>query len=316
MTARIIELGQDRLLIDLDFRDTEGLVGTYVLPLEDRTYALIETGPSSCRSSLGRGVASAGIDARSVRKVLVTHIHLDHAGALGAAADLFPNATLYAHRLGVPHMIDPSRLIASARRAWGPAADTLWGPVLPVPPERLQPLSGGERFAVLGGSLEVLETPGHAKHHLAFFDSATRSIYTGDGAGVRLEGATRARPALPPPDLDIEDLIESVERMARLSPDRLLYSHFGAGPGGAAELRRFVGTVRTWVEEGLRAARENPDPGNVADTLRRYELEQHALQGPSSVEGDRGEMVSGYELAAQGLLRYFQTRGLLSGGAP
>lgn len=314
MPERVIELAQDRRLIDLDFRDTEGLVGTYILPQPDGRVTLIETGPASCRDHLRRGLAQAGVEPGEVDRVFVTHIHLDHAGGMGAVAEMFPRATLYAHHLGVPHLVDPSKLVASARRAWGASADPLWGPILPVPADRIIALHGGERFPLRTGVLEVLDSPGHAKHHLAFLDSGIRGVFTGDGAGVRLEGAPRPRPALPPPDLDLEQLVQSVERMAQTHPRQLLYSHFGPSSGGDVELREFIDTVRAWRDRALNAARESPEPEHVAEALRQYELETGDTQGPTGASGDRGELISGYDLAAKGLLRYFETHGLLSGG--
>jgi glyoxylase-like metal-dependent hydrolase (beta-lactamase superfamily II) len=313
MTApRILELGRDRLLIDLDFRDTEGLVGTYLLP-EEVGWSLIETGPSSCRERLREGLARAGVAPSDVRHVFVTHIHLDHAGALGTAAEMFPRAQLLVHREGVPHMIDPTKLVASARRAWGEASDRLWGPILPVPSQRLVGLSGGERFPLRDGELAAIPTPGHAKHHLAFFDSATQAIFSGDAAGVRLEDSWRARPALPPPDLDLEQLIASADRMAELQPRRLFYSHFGARDGAARELMEYTALVDRWRSRALAAAKADPSVDHVARALVDFEHEDAAARGVPLPPEDRSELISGTRMAAQGLLRYFRLRGDLPG---
>ena len=305
---RVLELGHDRQLLDIDFRDTEGLVAAYLLP-EEEGWTLIETGPSTCHDALLAGIDRAGVARDQVRHVFVTHIHLDHAGGVGALTDSLPRATFYAHELGVPHLVDPTKLVASARRAWGAAADPLWGPILPVPSPRVVPLRGGERFPLRGGELSVLATPGHAKHHLAFFDSAIRGVFTGDGAGVRLERSSRARPAVPPPDLDLEQLFSSIEAMRRLDPALVLYSHFGPSPDGALDLARYRSTVEDWRDVALAAARENPEVENVTSRLRAHDRESAA--GGGSTTDDRSTLVSGYELAARGFLRYFETHGLL-----
>lgn len=307
--ARVLDLGRDRQLIDLDFRDEEGLVAAYLLPSADG-YALIETGPTTCRPALLRGLARAGVGAREVREVLVTHIHLDHAGGMGALAAELPEATFYAHELGVAHLVDPTRLIASARRAWGPAADPLWGAIAPVPAGRLRALRGGERIPLRDGELRVVATPGHARHHLSFFDTALRGVFTGDSAGVRLERSDRIRPAVPPPDLDLELLFASLEEMGRLEPKRILYSHFGPSEGGVADLARYRVAVERWRDVALAAARERPEVPHVAQKLR--EEDRSAPGSPESKE----TLVSGYELAAQGLLRYFETKGLVGPSAP
>jgi glyoxylase-like metal-dependent hydrolase (beta-lactamase superfamily II) len=301
------DLGEGRQILDLDFRDTEGLVAAYLVP-EEEGFSLIETGPSTCRRALLAGIARAGVAPEQVRHVFVTHIHLDHAGGMGAVVNAFPKATFYAHELGVPHLVDPSRLIASARRAWGAAADPLWGTILPVPAPRVVALRGGERFPVRGGELSVLATPGHARHHLAFFDSGIRGIFTGDGAGVRLEHSAHLRPAVPPPDLDLEELFTSLDAMRRTDPRLVLFSHFGPSPDGAADLARYRTLVEQWRDVALAAARERPDPTFVADRLRRYD--EATLSG--SPPDDRESLVSGYELAAQGFLRYFETHGIIA----
>jgi glyoxylase-like metal-dependent hydrolase (beta-lactamase superfamily II) len=304
------ELGQGRWMIDLGFRLTEGLVASYVLPLEAGA-AIVETGPASCRDRLVRGLAAAGYEPREVHQVYVTHIHLDHAGGLGAIASTFPNASLRVHERGIPHMVDPSRLIASARRAWGAAADPIWGPILPVPPERLLALRGGERFPVRGGSLEVLATPGHATHHLAFLDTARGSLLSGDAAGVRLPGAPWARPAIPPPELDLEQLFASLDVIERSDPRELFYSHFGPVADARADLALYRQTVARWRDVALAAALERPEVAFVAAALRRDEEERLASAHQSPAAPDRGDLISGYEMAAQGLLRYFRTHGPL-----
>ncbi len=306
---RVVDLGQGRRLLDLDFRDTEGLVAAYLLPEPDG-WALVETGPTSCRTALLRAVAAAGVAPAEVRDVLVTHIHLDHAGGLGAIAAEFPNARLHAHELGVPHLIDPTRLVAGARRVWGEGSDRLWGPVVPTPADRLVPLRGGEEIPLVGGALRVLATPGHAKHHLAFFDTARKALLAGDGAGVLLERASRVRPAVPPPDLDLEQLFASLEAMRRTDPRQVLLSHFGPAPEGPTFLTTYRGVVERWRDVALAAARERPEPNYVAERLREHDL----ATGPSPT-GDIASLVSGYDLAAQGLLRYFQRHGDLGGTA-
>jgi len=303
---RVIELGLGRQLLDLDFRDTEGLVASYLLPEADG-FALVETGPSTCRDSLLAAVARAGVSNEEVRHVFVTHIHLDHAGGMGAVVDAFPKATFYAHELGVPHLVDPTRLAASARRAWGAASDQLWGTIVPVPSARIASLRGGERFPLVGGELRVIPTPGHARHHLAFFDSALRGLFTGDGAGVRLEGSAHLRPAVPPPDLDLDQLFTSLDEMRRTDPQKVLFSHFGPSPDGAADLVRYRKVVEEWRDVALAAARERAEVGFVTDRLRALDADALARAGPV----DRESFVSGYELAAQGFLRYFETHGLL-----
>jgi glyoxylase-like metal-dependent hydrolase (beta-lactamase superfamily II) len=304
---RVVELGADRQLLDLDFRDTEGLVAAYLVPGVDG-WTLIETGPATCREALLAGIARAGVERSDVRDVLVTHIHLDHAGGMGSLSGALPRAEFYAHELGVPHLIDPTKLLASARRAWGEAMDPLWGPVVPVPAARIHALRGGERLPLKDGELQVIATPGHAKHHLAFFDTRLKGVFTGDGAGVRLERSPHVRPAVPPPDLDLEQLFASLDAMRRTDPRLVLLSHFGPTPDGAVDLLRYRTTVEQWRDVALAAAREERSAEHIASRLRRFDGSLDRAEAH-----DRESLVSGYELAAMGFLRYFETHGLLPG---
>ena len=301
------EVGDGRILLDLGFRDSEGLIASYLVPAEEG-WTLVETGPGSCRLRLLDGIRQAGVDRQEILRVFVTHIHLDHSGGLGALEESFPRAHFYAHREGVAHLVDPAKLIASARRTWGVAADPLWGPIIPVHPSRLTALNGGEQFPVREGTLHVLDTPGHAKHHLAFFDSRPRALFTGDGAGVRLEGSGRARPAVPPPDLDLEKLFSSLEAMKRLEPRLLLYSHFGPLAGGARELDEYRTAVTEWRDVALAAAREEASIPHVARALREFEERVTAERQLPAPGVEQAVLVSSFEVAAMGLLRYFQQR--------
>jgi glyoxylase-like metal-dependent hydrolase (beta-lactamase superfamily II) len=313
MTTRVRELDRGRLLLDLHFRGEEQLVAAYLIPGADG-WTVVETGPTTCLEALLAGLSEGGIEPNDVARVLVTHIHLDHAGGLGAVAERLPRARLGAHASALRHLLDPSRLIESARRAWGAAADPLWGAVLPVPGDRLDSLSGGERFAVDGGELEVLATPGHARHHLSFFDAPRRAMITGDSAGVFLPGSGKARPAIPPPDLDLALLFESLRAMAEREPTELDYTHFGPVAGGGPLLAEYRKTVERWSTIALEAAKADPSVPHVAAALRAAEQELATQLGERpSVQG-RQDLVSGSELAAQGLLRYFATRGELPPG--
>jgi glyoxylase-like metal-dependent hydrolase (beta-lactamase superfamily II) len=315
MTEAVIELGRGRMLLDLDFRDTEGLVASYLLPGAEG-WMLVETGPTSSLEHLRRGLARAGIAPEEVRQVLVSHIHLDHAGGLGAVARWLPHATMYAHRAGVAHLVDPTRLVASARRAWGASADPIWGAIVPVPPDRLVALEGGERLPLRDGALEVLATPGHARHHLAFLDGPSRALLTGDAAGVRLVGQASARPAVPPPDLDLAALFDSLDRMRAVGPEQLWYTHFGPVAGGAELLAEYRREVERWRDVALRSARERPDVEYIAAALRSAEEVRDRAEPRVPQPRARGELVSSYAMAAQGLLRYFRTHGELPAEGP
>jgi glyoxylase-like metal-dependent hydrolase (beta-lactamase superfamily II) len=198
---------------------------------------IVDPGPESCHRTL-----LEGLDGFVPRAILLTHIHFDHAGATGALCRLWPAAEVWVHERGARHMIDPSRLVASAQRIYGDDFDRLWGEVVPVPEERMKILSGGERM----DGFRVEYTPGHASHHVAYLHEATGTAFTGDVAGVRI-GDGPILPPTPPPDIDVELWLSSMDIVEAWKPERLAVTHFGAHhPAGHLDALRDV--LRQWAD--------------------------------------------------------------------
>jgi glyoxylase-like metal-dependent hydrolase (beta-lactamase superfamily II) len=305
------ELGEGRLLIDLNFQNYPDLIGSYLIP-EKEGWAVIETGPTTCHAAFLEGLAEAGISPVEVKDVFVTHIHLDHAGGSGSLAENLPNAQYHVHELGLPHMVDTTKLVASASRAWGQAADKLWGAVLPVPASRIHGLHGGERFELeRGGFLEAVATPGHARNHVSFYDSALKGIMVGDGAGVLIPGTTHIRPGLPPPELDMEAFFKSVEAMRGWAPEKLFFSHFGPWDHAMTRLTEAAESAQDWVDLALSAAKKAPTVESIAKAIGEVDMERSRKEGEPADLARKHEIVSGYQMAAQGLLRYFTKKGMI-----
>jgi glyoxylase-like metal-dependent hydrolase (beta-lactamase superfamily II) len=181
----------------------------------------------------------------------LTHIHLDHAGATGALVNMLPNAQVYVHRLGAPHLIDPTRLVRSATRIYGEQMRSLWGEIVPVPQERLHVVDDGDEIVIGSSELQVLYTPGHAVHHVAFFDERRGLLFPGDVAGVRLEDPRLVRPPTPPPDLSLEDWYASLDRILALRPQRLFLPHFGPVDEVEAHITELRERLRAWGDLAL-----------------------------------------------------------------
>jgi glyoxylase-like metal-dependent hydrolase (beta-lactamase superfamily II) len=197
--------------------------------------ALVDPGPESSVATL-----LAALEAERPRRLLLTHIHLDHAGASGALVRRWPDLEVCVHERGAPHLADPSKLLRSAARLYGEEnMERLWGEVVPVPERNLRVLSGGE---ALEGGIEVAYTPGHASHHVSYWHRESRTAYVGDVAGVRIAPAEFVVPPTPPPDIDLDAWHESIDRVASWAPERLALTHFGAVegdvPGHLSELSR------------------------------------------------------------------------------
>ena len=205
--------------IDVRHLGNEQVIGSYLLDTEDGP-ALFDPGPASALDGLRRGLEERGVELAEIRHLLLSHVHLDHAGASGVIVREHPHVTVHVSEVGAPHLVDPSRLEASARRLYGEAFDALWGELAPIPEANVR--VAAER--VLG--LECFPTPGHASHHVCYLDAAG-TLYAGDAAGVRIPPSTLVLPPTPPPDLDVEAWDATLDDLERRAPARLALVHFG-----------------------------------------------------------------------------------------
>lgn len=315
VTPLVTPLAPGVHLLDLRFQGVSGAVAAYLIAHRD-ALALVETGPGSTLPALRAAVAAAGHALADVTHVVVTHIHLDHAGAAGAVLREAPRARLYVHPAGAAHLVDPSKLIASAARIYGDRMEPLWGAFLPVPADRLSTLADGEEVPLGGGrSLTAWHTPGHATHHVALHDAALGDVYTGDVGGVRLGTVPHVRPPTPPPDVDLAAWDVSIRRLRGLDAKRLLLTHFGPAADPAWHLDELHARLHAWVGwvEG-RLDRPDADPAAlVPDVTRRAERDlARALPGADPAVLAR--LTEAYELAnpshmqVAGVTRYLKKR--------
>lgn len=201
--------------IDLFHLGNDRVIGCW-----DLDGVLIDPGPTTCVTAL-----LEALDGRVPKAILLTHIHLDHAGATGVLVRQWPDVPVYVHEIGAPHMIDPERLIKSATRLYGEEGmERLWGEIAPVPAENIHSLKGGEKVCE---RFDVYYTPGHASHHVTYFHPESSTAFVGDTAGVRIEPSGYVLAPTPPPDINIEAWRQSLDTIADLSPSALALTHFG-----------------------------------------------------------------------------------------
>lgn len=251
--------------IDLRFLGRPHAIATAVVH-GGGTLALVDPGPTSCLETLDLGLQAQGFRLSDVTHLLLTHIHLDHAGAAGTIVRRHPAVQVFVHERGAPHMSDPAKLLASATRLYGDQMDRLWGEFAAVPAASLVVLAGGERVEAGGRTFDVAYTPGHAAHHVSYFDRASGVAFVGDTAGVCIEGGC-VLPYAPPPDIDLELWQGSVARIEAWSPQTLFLTHFGPAPSVAPHLRTLMehldahaGIVRTLLE----------GPGSDEEKMQRF----------------------------------------------
>lgn len=294
--------------IDHAWMGTPGVIASYLVG-EGDDLALVEAGPASTVATLLAGIRAAGRDPASVRHLLLTHVHLDHAAAAGLLLrDHLPRARVYVHAAGAPHLADPSRLLASAARIYGERMEALWGPMLPVPAERLAVLEDGASLRAAGQEVRALETPGHATHHLAFHLPASGALFTGDVAGIRLEGAAYVRPPTPPPEFHPPRWHASVAKLRDARPSRLLLTHFGGYDDPARHLDELDRRLADWTRWAAAEVARGAGPAELAAALReREDPAIRAAGGPSLAA--LYEAAVPYDMMAVGLHRWLTRTG-------
>lgn len=209
--------------------------------------ALVDPGPQTTLDRLTAELRATGIALEDVTDLIVTHIHLDHSGATGHLVRANPRMRVYVHAAGAPHLIDPSRLIASASKLYGPDMERLWGEILPVPADRVQVLQGGERIVAAGRELRVTYTPGHANHHVSYFDEASGVAFVGDTLGIRRPPSTYVMPPTPPPEVDLRAWSDSVKRILEWKPSTVFLAHFGPYDDPAPHAEQLVTQLWQWA---------------------------------------------------------------------
>jgi glyoxylase-like metal-dependent hydrolase (beta-lactamase superfamily II) len=291
--------------VDLQFRGSPRVIATAILQGADGV-TLIDPGPTSCLPALESGLGERGLTLRDVRTLLLTHIHLDHAGASGTIVERVPGVKVYVHERGAPHMIDPAKLLASATRLYGDQMDSLWGAFLPVPAGQVTALQGGERLSLAGRAFNVAYTPGHAKHHVSYLDEHAGTAYVGDTAGVRVSGDYLIAPT-PPPDIDIEAWQQSLDTIDAWQPVSLFLTHFGPITPARAHLARF----RTTVASAAAMSEEMIAAGGTDEELaKRFaeRMRQDARKALPEHEARAAELAAPFDQLWQGLARYWQKK--------
>jgi glyoxylase-like metal-dependent hydrolase (beta-lactamase superfamily II) len=219
-------LNETTRVLDLDYLGRPQVIATAVIETLDGVL-LVDPGPASCLKRVLTELPRAGVGARDLRGVLVTHIHLDHAGACGALLRVLPRIKVYVHERGAPHLIDPSKLLASAAKLYGADMERLWGEIVPVPNANIHVVHGADRLDFGDRHIEVRYTPGHASHHVSYRDTLTGIAYTGDVAGIRIGAAPFVMPPTTPPDVDLDAWQQSLTAVRDWQPTGLFVTHFG-----------------------------------------------------------------------------------------
>ena len=262
----------DHHCIDLEHMGLPGAIACYLVDGDEP--AIIDPGPTTTMERLIAELAQRGVGAKDLKHVLLTHVHLDHAGAAGWLLDHFVNARLYVHEDGAPHMIDPARLVASTRRTFGDLHDELWGEVRPAPADRVDAWSASSDARV--AALRPVATPGHIAHHLAYLDEDDGTMFCGDAMGIALAGGPE-HPPTPPPGVHLEDWYQTLETIGQIAPTRFAATHFGFYADVEARrvqllerLRALEARVRAAVAEGREAEDAAAFERQVRDELAPF----------------------------------------------
>ncbi|MFP5224830.1 MAG: MBL fold metallo-hydrolase [Actinomycetota bacterium] len=303
--ARTIPLDGDIVAIDTEMAGMSDLLAGFLIPGRDP--AVIETGPATVVPKLVEGLSDLGISGGDIAYFVVSHIHLDHAGGAGDILEHFPNAKIVCHTAGARHMADPSKLMASAYRVFGDSLDRLFGPLKPVPEDNLLAVDPGH-FLDLGEgrTLEIIEAPGHARHHMAVLDSDTGVMFVGDSMGVYLPEADVLRPATPPPDFNLDEALATLQRYRERRPSGLYLTHFGPAPTDRDMLDEAEEKLRRYGEIVSEGMMHSEDLDFLASHLEERTWHEYEAIHERPDLLAKFEALNAFRSSAAGYLRYFQ----------
>lgn len=275
----------------------------YFIPSERPT--LVEPGPESSLDNVIAELERLGVGADDLAWIVVTHVHLDHGGGAGMLAERFPNATVVVHQQGARHLHSPDRLVASATRVYGEEnMATMWGSMTPVDEARLWAVDEGDRIEMGGGRfLDVMYTPGHAKHLMCLVDSDTGGVFVGDAVGITLPHSHLVRPTVPPPDIDPDLIVSQLERLKARGVTSINFAHFGIDHDVEEMLDQAIRRVRRWDEITAAAVADGVDVGELAHRLAHHTHDDYVAEGYSDDVIAAAEDRTNYEMEASGLWR-------------
>jgi glyoxylase-like metal-dependent hydrolase (beta-lactamase superfamily II) len=289
--------------LDLNFQNTPKTIASYLIVGSDGP-VLVETGPGSTIETLIARLADHGFSPSDIKYVLVSHIHLDHAGAAGWLAQ--QGAHIFVHHVGAPHLIDPTKLLSSAGRIYGELMDPLWGPMLPAPEERVTPVYDGDTVTVAGLSFTAIDTPGHAYHHHVY--QLDRVALTGDAAGIHIPGPSFVDLPAPPPEFNLELWQRSVERLCALDVDTIYPTHFGRVDDWRGHLEAFSQLldaasefVRLRLERGL-------ERDEIVENYLVWQKERAGSVRLDDILVKRYEVSNPLYMSVDGIIRYWRKR--------
>ena len=303
----IADLGHDVFQIDTKMAGYDGITAGYLI--RTSRPCLVETGTAPSAPVVSSALDALGIGAADLATIVVTHIHLDHAGGTGDMAGLYPGAEIVVHERGARHLADPSRLMASARMVYGDALDSLFGTLAPTPADRIRAVDDtGSIDLGDGRRLDSHYSPGHAKHHVGLLDSVSGDLYVGDAAGVYIEETDDLRAATPPPDFDLDQALDSLRRFGALQPARLLFSHYGPVDAVDEMLQRSADEILVWVDETRRARGAGRDLDHAAAMVAQRTRHRYAAMSDDADEtaAEKLQRLAGTEANVAGIMRWLE----------